>query len=87
MGDKEFPERLILTASAILDNNAFEINMQLRNIEMGGLFLLSLILCHDCVPNTKHFVNFVDADVDIKRFQMIFQTTGEALKYILNAWK
>jgi hypothetical protein len=78
LGSKEFPERLILTAAAILDNNCFEINLALRGIEMGGLFLLSLILCHDCVPNTKHFVNFVESDVDIKRFQMTFQTTGKA---------
>lgn len=76
----EFSERMILTAAAILDNNCFEINMQLRRIEMGGLFLLSLILCHDCVPNTKHFVNFIEADVDIKRYQMTFQTTGKAMK-------
>lgn len=76
----EFSERLILTAAAILDNNCFEINLALRGIEMGGLFLLSLILCHDCVPNTKHFVNFSEADTGIKRFQMTFQTTGEVRK-------
>lgn len=74
---KEYPERLILTAVAVLDNNCFEISMPLRGVEMGGLFLTSLILCHDCVPNTKHFVNFIEADVDIQRYQMTFQTTGE----------
>jgi adenylyl- and sulfurtransferase ThiI len=42
------------------------------------LFLMSLILCHDCVPNTKHFVNFIESDVDIQRYQMTFQTTGES---------
>lgn len=81
LGAKEFPERLVLTAAAILDNNCFEINMQLRGVEMGGLFLLSLILCHDCVPNTKHFVNFIESDFDIKRYQMTFQTTGERTKF------
>lgn len=77
MGANDFPERLILTAAAILDNNCFEISMPLRGVEMGGLFLLSLILCHDCVPNTKHFVNHIDSDVDVQRYQMTFQTTGE----------
>lgn len=76
LGEEEFSERLILTAAAVLDNNCFEINMQMRGIELGGLFLLSLILCHDCVPNTKHFVNFIESDTDIKRYQMTFQTTG-----------
>lgn len=81
LSPKEFPERLILTATAILDNNCFEISLQLRGIELGGLFLMSLILCHDCVPNTKHYVNFVDSnDIDIQRYQMTFQTTGEASK-------
>lgn len=78
LGAERFPERLILTATAILDNNCFEISMPLRGIEMGGLFLMSLILCHDCVPNTKHFVNFIESDVDIQRYQMTFQTTGES---------
>lgn len=80
LGSKDFPESLILTAAAILDNNCFEISMPLRGVEMGGLFLLSLILCHDCIPNTKHFVNYIDSDVDIKRYQMTFQTTGKAEK-------
>lgn len=72
-----FTEQLILTATAILDNNCFEISMPLRGIEMGGLFLISLILCHDCVPNTKHYVNYVESASDILRYQMIFETTGE----------
>lgn len=76
LGAKDYPERLILTSAAILDNNCFEISMPLRGVEMGGLFLLSLILCHDCVPNTKHFVNHIEAAVDIQRYQMTFQTTG-----------
>lgn len=78
LGSRDFPESLILTASAILDNNCFEISMPLRGVEMGGLFLLSLILCHDCVPNTKHYVNYIDAGTDIQRYQMTFQTTGES---------
>lgn len=77
LGSKDFPERLILTAAAVLDNNCFEISMPLRGVEIGGLFLTSLILCHDCVPNTKHFVNFIEADLDVQRYQMTFQTTGE----------
>lgn len=80
LGSEDFPERLILTAAAVLDNNCFEISMSQRGVEMGGLFLTSLILCHDCVPNTKHFVNFIDADADIQRYQMVFQTTGERHK-------
>jgi hypothetical protein len=72
-----FTERLILTATAVLDNNCFEISMPMRSIEMGGLFLISLILCHDCVPNTKHYVNYVESDNDIQRYQMTFETTGE----------
>jgi hypothetical protein len=76
LNPKDFPEKLILTAAAILDNNCFEISMPLRGIEMGGLFLMSLILCHDCVPNTKHYVNYIDSDVDLQRYQMTFQTTG-----------
>lgn len=81
----EFTERLILTATAVLDNNCFEILMPLRNVEMGGLFLISLILCHDCVPNTKHYVNYIDAETDIQRYQMTFETTGEHLSpYIIH---
>lgn len=72
-----FTEHLILTATAILDNNCFEISMPLRGIEMGGLFLISLILCHDCVPNTKHYVNYIESDSDIQRYQMTFETTGK----------
>lgn len=78
LGAKDFPERLILTATAVLDNNCFEISLPMRNVEMGGLFLTSLILCHDCVPNTVHFVNYIEsADSDIQRYQMTFETTGE----------
>ena len=72
-----FTENLILTATAVLDNNCFEISMPLRGIEMGGLFLISLILCHDCVPNTKHYVNYIESDSDIQRYQMTFETTGK----------
>lgn len=78
LSPKDFPERLILTAAAILDNNCFEICLPLRDVELGGLFLLSLILCHDCVPNTKHYVNYIDSSMDIQRYQMTFQTTGKA---------
>lgn len=77
LSPKEFPERLILTATAILDNNCFEISLPLRGLELGGLFLISLILCHDCVPNTKHYVNYIDSNIDVQRYQMTFQTTGE----------
>lgn len=72
-----FTENLILTSVAVLDNNCFEISMPLRRIDMGGLFLISLILCHDCVPNTKHYVNYIDADSDIQCYQMTFETTGK----------
>ncbi|KAG5673865.1 hypothetical protein PVAND_003876 [Polypedilum vanderplanki] len=72
---KIFTEQLILTAVAVLDNNCHEVSMPLRRIEMGGLFLISLILCHDCVPNTKHYVNYVEAETDILRYQMTFETT------------
>lgn len=78
LGAKEFNEHLILTATAVLDNNCFEISMQMRNVELGGLFLISLILCHSCVPNTIHYVNFIEsADSDIQRYQMTFETTGK----------
>ena len=78
LGAKEFSEHLILTATAVLDNNCFEISMQMRNVELGGLFLISLILCHSCVPNTIHYVNFIEsADSDIQRYQMTFETTGK----------
>lgn len=87
LGPKDFPEALILTATAILDNNCFEISMPLRGVEMGGLFLLSLILCHDCVPNTKHYVNHIVADVDVQRYQMTFQTTGTNYKVYTQPWK
>lgn len=76
LGSQDFPEHLILTATAILDNNCFEILMPLRGVEMGGLFLLSLILNHNCVPNTKHYVNFLPSNKDVERYQMIFRTTG-----------
>lgn len=78
LSPKDFPERLILTAAAILDNNCFEICLPLREVVLGGLFLTSLILCHDCVPNTKHYVNYIDSSIDIQRYQMTFQTTGDA---------
>lgn len=77
LSSEEFPERLILTAAAILDNNCFEISMSQRGVGMGGLFLTSLILNHCCVPNTKHFVNFIDAGTDIQRYEMVFRTTGK----------
>jgi hypothetical protein len=80
LGAKEFSEHLILTATAVLDNNCFEISLPLRNIEMGGLFLMSLILCHDCVPNTIHYVNYIEnPDSDVQRYQMTFETTGECV--------
>lgn len=83
LGTKEFPERLILTAAGILDNNCFEISMPLRNVQIGGLFLTSLILCHSCVPNTRHFINYIEgAETDVHRYQMTFQTTGETAKSI-----
>lgn len=78
LGARDFSEHLILTATAVLDNNCFEISLPMRNVEFGGLFLISLILCHDCVPNTIHYVNYIEsADSDIQRYQMTFETTGE----------
>jgi len=76
LSPRDYPEKLILTCVAVLDNNCFEVLLPSRNIEIGGLFLQSLILCHDCVPNTKHYVNYIDSDVDIQRYQMTFETTG-----------
>lgn len=68
---KEFSEELIMTVAGILDTNCFEILLMSQNRELGGLFLISLILSHDCIPNTKHYVN--------DDYQMAFETTGERL--------
>lgn len=85
LGAKDFSEHLILTATAVLDNNCFEISNPIRNVELGGLFLISLILCHDCVPNTIHYVNFIEsAKTDIQRYEMTFETTGESECYVCN---
>ena len=64
----DYSANLIMTVAGILETNCFEICLMSQNRELGGLFLLSLILSHDCIPNTKHFVN--------DDFQMTFQTTG-----------
>lgn len=48
-----------------------------QNMELGGLFLISLILCHDCIPNTRHYVNYVNNNNESQRFQMTFETTGK----------
>ena len=77
LGAVEYPELLILTVAGILDTNCFEILLMSQNMELGGLFLISLILCHDCIPNTRHYVNYVNNNIESQRFQMTFETTGK----------
>lgn len=69
----EYTEQLIMTVAGILDTNCFEILLMSQNKEMGGLFLISLILSHDCLNNTKHYVNQRGEDL----FEMTFETTGK----------
>jgi hypothetical protein len=64
-------EELIMTVAGILDTNCFEILLMSEQIEAGGLFMLSLILHHDCIPNTKHYVNHKGGN-----YEMTFETTG-----------
>lgn len=79
LGTADYPELLILTVAGILDTNCFEILLMSQNMELGGLFLISLILCHDCIPNTRHYVNYINNSSECQRFQMTFETTGNLM--------
>jgi hypothetical protein len=54
LGMTEFSEETILTVTAILDTNSFEIRRTDGDIKIRGLYPKAAMLSHDCKPNTKH---------------------------------
>lgn len=81
----EYSEMEILNIAGILDTNCFDINLPSKQIRARGIYPLTAMMAHDCVPNTKHFVSEsfemkVIACKLIKKGEMILTSYSHPLK-------
>jgi hypothetical protein len=81
----EYSESDILNIAGILDTNCFDIVVPSNAIKARGIYFQTAMMAHDCVPNTKHFVNEnlemnVIATIPIKKGEMILTTYTHPLK-------
>lgn len=81
----EISEREILNIAGILDTNCFEVFVPSKQIKVRGIYPTTAMMAHECIPNTKHFIdtNFemkVIACTDIKKGEMILTTYSHALQ-------
>lgn len=71
-----FTETDILNIAGILDTNCFDIVLPSKQIRARGIYPLTAMMAHDCVPNTKHFV---DADFAMKLMACLPIKKGEMI--------
>ena len=53
----EYSEMEILNIAGILDTNCFEIILPSSKIRARGIYPITAMMSHECIPNTKHFVD------------------------------
>lgn len=81
----DFSDVDILKIAGILDTNCFDIILPSKQIRARGIYPLTAMMAHECVPNTKHFVDKnlemkVIACVPIKKGEMILTSYTHPLK-------
>ncbi|KAG5684028.1 hypothetical protein PVAND_013281 [Polypedilum vanderplanki] len=84
----QFPnvtEKEILNIAGRFDTNCFEVILPSKKIKARGIYLETAMMAHECVPNTKHFVdeNFemrVFATIPIAKGQKILTSYTHPLK-------
>lgn len=84
----EYTETDILNIAGILDTNCFDIILPSKHIRARGIYPMTAMMAHDCVPNTKHFVDSnlemkVVACCAIKKGEMILTSYSHPLKTTL----
>lgn len=80
-----YSETDILNIAGILDTNCFDINLPSKQIRARGIYPLTAMMAHECVRNTKHYVNDdfemrVIASTFIKKGEMILMSYTHPLK-------
>lgn len=72
----EYTETDILNIAGILDTNCFDIILPTKQIRARGIYALTAMMAHECVPNTKHFF---DGDSEIKVIACSLIIKGETI--------
>lgn len=86
LGLTEFSEHDVMSICGILDTNTFTVKVPSIQISgIRGIYFNSAMLAHECIPNTKHFINsdlemIIHATQDIKKGEMITTTYTTSLK-------
>lgn len=80
-----YSESDILNIAGILDTNCFDIILPSKQIRARGIYPLTAMMAHECIPNTKHFVDNnlemkVIACTPIKKGEMILTSYTHPLK-------
>lgn len=70
----EITEAEILQIAGILDTNSFDI--VLPQIKARGIYLTAAMISHDCVSNTKHFV---DSNMELRLISSVNIKKGETI--------
>jgi hypothetical protein len=78
-------ETEILTIAGILDTNSFEMVLPSKRVRARGIFPETAMMAHECIPNTKHFVDEnlemrVIAAMDIEKGEKILTSYTHPLK-------
>jgi len=81
----DFTEKQILEIAGIFDTNAFEVILSSKKVKARGIYIETSMMAHECIPNTKHFVdeNFemrVFATQAIKKGDTILTSYSHPLK-------
>lgn len=81
----DYSEKEILNIAGILDTNCFDIVLPATHIRGRGIYPLTAMMAHECVPNTKLFVDGnlemkVIACETIKKGEMILTSYTHPLK-------
>ena len=72
----DITEKEILEIAGILDTNCFEILLPSKKIKARGIYFETAMMAHECIPNTKHFV---DENYEIKVFATQLIKKGEMI--------
>lgn len=75
----------ILNISGMLDTNCFEVLLPSRKIKSRGIYFDTAMMAHECIPNTKHFVDEnlemrVIATTEIKKGEKIITSYTHPLR-------
>ncbi|XP_070506795.1 SET domain-containing protein SmydA-8-like [Chironomus tepperi] len=81
----DITEKEILEIAGILDTNCFEVFLSSKKVKARGIFFETAMMAHECISNTKHFVDEnlemrVFSTQQIKKGEMILTSYSHPLK-------